>query len=340
MEFAKRQGIEPSPRLYFIGTTSTMTLGFFSSLVIGLILTEIGNGLNVSFLVEIGGVAMSLTGAAVGAAVAYALKAPPLVLFATVIVGFMGNVSGGIVGAWLAALLACEIGKLVSKTTKIDIIITPVVVLLVGYALASAVGPPMDWFMTSVGEFLLWATELQPLLMGVIIAAAMGMILTSPISSAAIAIMINLSGLAAGAAAAGTAAQMIGFAVASYRENKVSGLISQGLGTAMIQFPNVLKNPRIWIPATLASAIAGGLSTMVFRMENIPTGAGMGTSGLVGQFGALNAMGYTPNVFLRIGLLHFVLPAIMALVFAEFMRKKGWIKPGDMKIGDSPTTTK
>ena len=332
--FLKKKGVEPSPRLYFVGTTATMTLGLFSSLIIGLILHEIGSRTGIPVLAQIGTTAMSLTGAAIGVAVAHALKAPPLVLFAAVIVGAIGNSYGSIVGAWLAALVAVEAGKLVSKSTKIDIIITPVAVLLVGYAVAYAVGPPMDWFMRSVGDFLLWATELQPLLMGIIIAAVMGMILTSPISSAAIAMMIGLSGLAAGAAAAGTAAQMIGFAIAGYRENKLSGLISQGLGTSMMQFPNIIKNPKIWIPATSASAIVGGLSTTVFSMQNNAMGAGMGTSGLVGQFNTLTVMGFTNDVLLRIGLLHFIIPAVLALIFSEFLRKKGWIKPGDMKINE------
>ena len=333
-EFLTKKGVELSPRTYFIGTTGMMTLGFFSSLIIGLILREIGGLTGIDVLVEIGGIAQSLTGAAVGVAIAHALKAPPLVLFSAAIAGTMGNSYGGIVGAWLAALVAVEIGKLVSKSTKIDIIVTPVTVLLVGYGVAIAVGPPMDWVMTNVGSFLMWATELQPLLMGAIIGAAMGIILTSPISSAAIAIMISLSGPAAGAAVAGGAAQMMGFAVASFRENKVGGLFSQGLGTAMLQFPNIIKNPKIWLPTTIASAIGGLLATTLFSMEANRYAAGMGTSGLVGQFGTLAEMGYSADVFLRIGALHFVIPAAISLVLTEFMRKKGWIRLGDMKIGD------
>ena len=335
-EFFAKKGVELSPRVYFITTTSTMTLGFFASLIIGLILSEIGRRAGISVLSEIGATAISLTGAAIGVAVAYALKAPPLVLFAAVVVGAIGFNHGNVVGAWLAALVAVEIGKLVSKSTKIDIIIPPISVLLAGYGVAYLVGPPLDLVMTNIGNFLMWATDLQPLLMGIIIGAVMGIVLTSPISSAAIAIAIGLSGLAAGAAVAGGAAQMVGFAAASFRENKIGGLISQGLGTAMIQFPNILKNPKIWIPVTLASAIGGGLSTTLFQMENIPGGAGMGTSGLVGQFGALSAMEgvATQTVLLQIGLLHFVIPAALTLLFTEIMRKKGWIKLGDMKVGD------
>jgi len=333
-EFLTKKGVDLSPRTYFIGTTGMMTLGFFSSLIIGLILREIGGLTGIDVLVEVGGIAQSLTGAAVGVAIAHTLKAPPMVLFAAAIAGTMGNSYGGIVGAWLAALIAVEIGKLVSKSTKIDIIVTPVTVILVGYGVAIAVGPPMDWFMTNVGSFLMWATELQPLLMGTIIGAVMGIILTSPISSAAIAIMISLSGPAAGAAVAGGAAQMMGFAVASFRDNKVGGLFSQGLGTAMLQFPNIIKNPRIWIPTIIASAAGGALATTLFSMQANRYAAGMGTSGFVGQFGTLAEMGYSADVFLRIGALHFVIPAVISLVLTEIMRKKGWIKPGDMKIGD------
>jgi len=330
--FLKRKDIVFSLKRYGIEALSSMALGLFSSLVVGLIMRELGTHLGLPFLVQAGVFAMSLSGASIGAAVAFGLKAPSLVLFSSIITGFMGNELGGPAGAFVAAALGAELGKLVSKETKVDIIVTPVTTIVAGFFAAAWVGPWINVFMTSIGALIMWATELMPLPMGVLVSAIMGLVLTAPISSAALAIMLELSGIAAGAAAAGGCAHMIGFAVASFRENGASGLISQGLGTSMLQIPNVIKNPRILIPAVSASIVAGPLSTVVFRMENIPTGAGMGTSGLVGQFGALSAMGYSSNTFIAILIVHIITPAVVALIVSELMRKKGVIKYGDMKL--------
>jgi hypothetical protein len=340
LAFLRKKDIEITFKRYFVDAMGMMTLGLFASLIIGLIFTEIGGlirpedanaGLGFE-LVRIGGWARGATGYAIGFAVAYALKAPPLVLFAAAGVGFAGNALGGPAGALIAAIVGAEMGKLISKETKVDIIVTPVVTLLAGCAVAMLIGPPIDSFMNATGNLIMWATDLMPVFMGAIVAVVMGMMLTGPLSSAALAIMLGLEGLAAGAAVAGCAANMIGFAVASYRENKISGLLSQGLGTSMLQLPNIMKNPRIWIPPIIASAVVGPVSAAVFAMTNIPAGAGMGTSGLVGQFGTFTAMGYSGAVFFQVGLVHFLLPAVISLIVSEFMRKKGWIKFGDMKL--------
>ena len=331
-EFLKKKDIVISLKRYGVEAMGAMTLGLFSSLIMGLILREIGRRVGIDFMVDMGGWAMGATGYAIGVAVAYGLKAPPLVIFSSAAVGFVGDYLGGPAGGFIAALIGAELGKLVSKETKVDIIVTPVVTLMTGMGIALAVGPAIGWFMTTIGDFIMWATELIPSVMGAIVAVVMGMALTGPISSAALSIMLGLSGIAAGAAVAGCAANMVGFAVASYRENKVSGLVSQGLGTSMLQLPNIIKNPRIWIPPIIASAVAGIISAAVFRMENIPEGAGMGTSGLVGQFGAFTAMGFTWVVFVQVVIVHFVLPAVICILVSEFMRKKGWIKFGDMKL--------
>ncbi len=331
-KFLQKKEIEISFKRYCVDALSFMALGLFSTLIIGLIISELGSKIGIDELVTIGTYAKSATGAGIGVAIAYALKAPPLVLFSSAVVGLAGNELGGPAAAYISVILGAEFGKLISKSTVIDIIVTPVVTIVVGVAVAMYVGPIIGSFMTWLGEVILWATELMPFLMGIIVSVVMGIVLTLPISSAALSIMLGLSGIAAGAAAAGCSAQMVGFAVASYRENKLNGLLSQGLGTSMLQMPNIMKNPRIWIPPTLASAITGPISTVVFKMENIPTGAGMGTSGLVGQFGALSAMGYTNEVYIQIAVVHFILPAILTLIFSEILRKKGWIKDGDMKL--------
>ena len=334
--FLNKKDVIPSFRRYGVEAMGAMTLGLFASLIMGLILSEIGRRVGIDFLVTMGGWASGATGFAVGVAVAYGLKAPPLVMFAAAAVGFAGAYVGGpnnVAGAFVAALIGVELGKLVSKETKVDIIVTPAVTLITGMGIAMLIGEPIQRGMSGIGDFVMWATDLQPIIMGAVIAVVMGMALTSPISSAAIAIMIGLDGIAAGAAVAGCAANMIGFAVSSYRENKLNGLLSQGLGTSMLQLPNIMKNPRIWMPPIVASAVVGVLSAAVFQMENIPTGAGMGTSGLVGQFGAITAMGTTPAVFFQIGLVHFIVPAVISLVVSEYMRKRGWIKFGDMALG-------
>ena len=331
-QFLAARNIEFSVRRYGVDALNFMALGLFSSLIVGLILKTIGTWADLPWLVAVGTQAQGVMGAAIGVGVAYALKAPPLVLLASVATGTAGAALGGPVGCFIAAAVGAECGKLVSKTTPVDIIATPAVTLMAGVAVAQFIGPAIAAMMTEIGALIMWAVELQPLLMGMVVAVLMGIILTLPISSAAIAIALSLSGLAAGAATVGCCAQMVGFAVMSFKENRWAGLLSQGLGTSMLQMPNIVKNPLIWIPPTLSGAILAPIATVGFQMANIPSGAGMGTSGLVGQVGTLNAMGNAPQIWLAIGLLHFVLPAVLTLIIAAFMRKKGWIKDGDLKL--------
>lgn len=332
-KFLKEKDIEISLKRYGIDALNAMALGLFGSLIVGLIMKNIGLWLGSEWLAEFGKIAQSAIGPAIGVGVAYALRAPVLVLVSSAAVGMIGATLGGPVGCFIAVLVAVEIGKIVSKTTPVDIIVTPAVTLLVGIALAKFTGEYIQLAMTSIGSFVEWSVELQPFLMGMVVAVVMGMLLTLPVSSAAIAIALSLSGIAAGAATVGCCAQMIGFAVMGYRENGWGGLISQGLGTSMLQLSNIVKNPRVWIPPIVTGAILGPVATLGFKMLNVPSGAGMGTSGLVGQIGTLDAMGNSGNVFLAIGLLHFVLPAILCLTMSEWMRKKGWIKAGDLKLG-------
>ncbi len=331
-QFLAARNIEFSVRRYGVDALNFMALGLFSSLIVGLILKTIGAWADLPWLVAVGTQAQGVMGAAIGVGVAYALKAPPLVLLASVATGTAGAALGGPVGCFIAAAVGAECGKLVSKTTPVDIIATPAVTLMAGVAVAQFIGPAIAAMMTEIGALIMWAVELQPLLMGMVVAVLMGIILTLPISSAAIAIALSLSGLAAGAATVGCCAQMVGFAVMSFKENRWAGLLSQGLGTSMLQMPNIVKNPKIWIPPIVASAVLGPVATLGFQMSNIPSGAGMGTSGLVGQVGTINAMGNAPSVWLAIGLLHFVLPALITLAVAMLLRKKGWIKDGDLKL--------
>lgn len=338
--FLKRKNIIISGQRYGIEAMSAMALGLFSSLIVGLILKTAGSQTAIWFgenlistqLVSLGTIAMQYMGAAIGVAVAYKLQAPPLVLFASVVTGGMGAVSGGPAGAFVAALVACEFGKAISKETKLDILVTPIVTLTIGYLVSLSVSPLIGELMTLLGKIIITATEYQPFFMGIIVSVVMGLVLTAPISSAALGIMLGLSGIAAGAATVGCAAQMIGFAVMSYKENKFSGLVAQGLGTSMLQIPNILKNWWVLLPPTLASAILGPLSTMVFKMTNIAAGSGMGTSGLVGPITTFQDMGFSTSVLLSVVLLHFVLPAILTLIIAKFMRAKGLIKDGDLKL--------
>ncbi|MCW3489472.1 PTS transporter subunit IIC [Dethiobacter alkaliphilus] len=344
--FLARKNIEFSLQRYFIDALGAMALGLFASLIVGLILSTAGEQLAnllgpnamFTFLQDIGGTAMGMMGPAIGVAVAYGLGAPPLVLFASAITGSAGAAVGvgaftaGPAGSFIAAVIGAEFGKMVSKETRVDIIVTPAVTIAAGILAANTLGPPVASFMAQLGELIMWATELQPIPMGIIVAVLMGLALTAPISSAAIAIIMQLSGLAAGAATVGCAAQMVGFAVASYKENGWGGLLSQGVGTSMLQIPNIAKNPWILVPPTLAAAIIGPLATTIFRMENIPAGAGMGTSGFVGQFGTATAMGFTTPILLQIILLHFFLPAILAYLFAQWLRNTGKIKDGDYKL--------
>lgn len=330
--FLQKKGISLSPKIYFVDAISFMALGLFSSLIIGLIMKTVGEQLSLPFFVDMGKLAMSLMGPAIGAAVAYGLKAPPLVLFSSVIAGAAGAALGGPAGSYVAALLATEVGKAVSQTTKVDIIVAPFVTILTGYSVAAFLGPGIDQFMKFFGGWIEWATLQRPITMGILVAVLMGLALTAPISSAAIALMLDLNGLAAGAATIGCSAQMIGFAVASYRENKFGGFIAQGLGTSMLQVPNIIQHPRILIPPTVAGAILAPIGTTIWPMMNNAAGAGMGTSGFVGQIMTFSVMGFEGSVFLQVFLLHFVGPFVISLAISEFMRKKGWILPGQMTI--------
>ena len=275
---------------------------------------------------------MLFRSAAIATAIAYSLEAPKLVLFANTIVGLGAYELGGPVGVYAASIFAVEFGKLVSKTTKLDIIITPLVTILAGVVLGDWIGPHVASFMTMLGDFIVRATEMQPFFMGIIVSVLIGVALTLPISSAAICMMLSLSGLAAGAATVGCCCQMVGFAVISYRDNGIEGLFAQGLGTSMFQVPNTIKNPWIWLPPTLASAILGPVSTMVFKMTNIPLGAGMGTSGLVGQIGTFQAMAGEnfPSLFTKVILLQIIMPAILSLIIYKIMKNKNLIKDGEI----------
>ena len=335
--FLKRKNIEITVKRYLVEVLGFMALGLFSSLLIGTILNSIGMKFQIKFLTDtVWPLCRSMTGATIGVAVAYALKAPPLVIFSSVITGAAGNAVGGPVGALIASLIGAEFGKMVSKETKIDILVTPITTILVGITMGGLVGPYIEKLMTTLGLIIMKATELSPINMGVTVSVIMGIILTLPISSAAIAIMLNLSGIAAGAATVGCSSQMIGFAVMSFKENGWGGFVAQGLGTSMLQMPNIIKNWKIWIPPILTSAILGPVATKVFQMENIPIGAGMGTSGLVGQFGTVTAMSNKGisdiNLYILIFVLHILAPGILTYIFAEIMRKMGWIKQGDMKL--------
>lgn len=328
--FLAEKNIELSLERYGIQALGAMARGLFASLIVGLILKVLGQRLDIPLLVDFSKTAMDMMGPAIGVSVAYGLEAPPLVIFTSVVTGAAGAELGGPVGAFISAVIGAEFGKIISKETKLDIVLTPSIVIITGLLMAKFVGPGIDTFMKGLGQLIMRATELQPIPMGIIVSVLMGMALTLPISSAAIGLMLSLSGLAAGAATVGCSAQMIGFAVISWRENGFGGLISQGLGTSMLQMPNIVRNPYIWIPPTLTGAILGPISTTVIPMENIPIGSGMGTAGLVGQFGTIEAMGM--EALGSIIILHFILPAILSLVIAEFMRNWGLIGADDLLL--------
>lgn len=338
--FLQKKDIEFSAKRYFNDALSAMASGLFASLLIGLIIKTLGEQtLNLmgdntisSFLIETGAMAMGLMGAAVGAAVAWGLKSPPLVLFASAITGSMGAEFGGPAGAFLAAAIGAEFGKAISKETKVDIIVTPATTLIFGMIAAKIFGPAVGALMTGLGKIIMTATDMQPFIMGIIVSVIVGLVLTAPISSAALCIMLELSGLAAGAATVGCCAQMVGFAVISYRENGIGGLIAQGIGTSMLQISNIIKNPWILLPPTLAAAILGPVSTLVFKMTNVPAGAGMGTCGFVGQIGTFTAMGFTVVTFVKVLALHIILPAILALTINYLLMKLGGVKKGDYKL--------
>lgn len=331
-------------RGYLIKVLNGMALGLFASLLIGLIIKQIGMILEFETLVNFGNIAQRLMGPAIGAGVAFSVGAPPLGIFASVVVGALGAGSiviensqavigiGEPVGAFIASVLAAESSKIVAGKTKVDIVLVPITAILVGGFVGEFIAPYITSFMNYIGSFINMATELHPVPMGIIIAVFMGMILTLPISSAAIAISLKLSGLAAGASVVGGACNMIGFAVISYRENGFGGFLAQGLGTSMLQVPNILRKPAIWLPAILSSAILGPVSTYVLRMESNMAGAGMGTSGLVGQFGVIDAMGSSPTVLVEILLMHFIFPAIISLIVFKWMARRDYIKFGDMSL--------
>lgn len=323
---------------YFIDAMSAMALGLFSSLIIGLVISQLAKLPGMGFLsplTEVLGAASPVVGAAIGTAVAWGLKAKPLVTFSCVACGAIGYAAGGPVGAYIAAVVGSEIGSLVAGKTGVDIILTPIVTIISGGVVGQFAGGYVQNFMQLLGGVINTATDMSPFPMGIIVAVVVGMALTAPISSAALCIMLDLSGLAAGAATVGCCAQMVGFAVAGFRDNGWGGLVSVGVGTSMLQFSNIMRRPQIWIAPTLASAVLGPVSTCVLKMTNTAAGAGMGTSGLVGQFGTYAAMSGSVSVAIIMAqmlLMHFLFPALLTLVFTAFLRKCGWVRNGDMKI--------
>ena len=343
----------------FIDGLSGMATGLFCTLIIGTIVATLGGyipGAVGTYLVLIGKMAQCLMGAGIGLGVAVKFKETPLVTISAAVCGMIGAyaklftlempllIEGKIVGltspgeplgAFVAALIGIWIGHLVAGKTKVDIIVTPLCTVLPGAVVGIFIGPYISAFMTWLGSLVNWGTEQQPLLMGIIVSVLMGIFLTLPISSAAIGVALGLGGIAAGAATVGCCCNMIGFAVISYRENKMDGLLAQGLGTSMLQMPNIVRNPRVWIPAIVSSAILGPVSTMVFGMTSNSIGSGMGTSGFVGPISTFTTMIETTNVWIVVGeilLMYFILPAAISLGISEFMRKKGWIKAGDLKL--------
>lgn len=331
-------------RNYLVKVLNGMALGLFASLLIGLIIKQIGTLFNISILVNFGSIAQRLMGPAIGAGVAYSVGASPLGIFSSVVVGAIGAGSisftdgnatiaiGEPVGAFIAALIGAEISKLISGKTKVDIVLVPIATIIVGGLVGNYIGPYLTMIMNFFGNIINVATEMHPIPMGIIVSVVMGIVLTLPISSAALAISLGLTGLAAGASTVGCAANMIGFAVASYKENGFGGFIAQGIGTSMLQISNIVKKPVIWIPAIVSSAILGPISTYVLKMESNMIGAGMGTSGLVGQFATIEVMGGNLTTFILIALMHFILPGLISLIVSNWMRKKGYIKFGDMKL--------
>ena len=334
----------------FIDGLSGMALGLFSTLIIGTIIgqigTLVGNEIG-TYLIAISSVAKTVTGAGIGVGVAAKFKQGPLVTVSAAVAGMIGafpalgmesfalGKAGEPLGAFVAALIGIECGRLVAGRTKIDIILTPLVSICTGAAAGFIVGPPISNFMKWLGNLVNINVEASPILGGIAVSVLMGMILTLPISSAALGIILNLSGLAAGAATVGCCCNMVGFAVASYRENKIGGLVAQGIGTSMLQVPNIVRKPVIWLPAILSSAILGPVGTMVFKMTSNATGSGMGTAGLVGQIMTWQTMVPAESgtiVLIKILVIQIILPAVVTLAISEFMRKNNWIKFGDMKL--------
>lgn len=361
--FLQRKNIVFSAKRYGIDALGAMAQGLFCSLLIGTIVKTLGEQMGLPFLVDAGAYASAMSGSAMAVAIGCALQAPPLVLFSLATVGYAANAlgstslipnqpgAGGPLAVLFIAIIAAECGKAVSKETKVDILVTPLVTILIGVGLSAWWAPAIGTAATAVGNIIMWATDLQPFLMGIVVSVVIGIALTLPISSAAICAALGLTGLAGGAAVAGCCANMVGFAVLSFRENRWGGLVSQGLGTSMLQMGNIIKNPKIWLPAILTSAITGPLATCVFRMEmnGAPVSAGMGTCGLVGQIGvwtgwispseravANGAAAIVPGAMDWIGLvlISFVLPAVLCWGFGAFFRKIGWIKDGDMTLSE------
>ena len=352
--FLKRKDIVFSGKRYGIDALGAMAQGLFCTLLVGTILDTIGQQFGIGFLnavitgsYTIGGLCKAMVGVGIAVAIGYALHCPPLVLFSLIPVGFAANAMGGAGGplaVYFVVIVASEFGKLVSKETKIDILVTPIVTILVGIGFAALVAQPIGTAASAVGDFVKWATVLQPFWMGMLVSAVIGIALTLPISSAAICAALSLTGLAGGAAVAGCCAQMVGFAVMSFRENRWGGLVAQGVGTSMLQMPNIVKNPRIWIPPTLASMITGPLATCLFKLEmnGAPVSSGMGTCGFVGQIGVYTGWvndvaagtksAITAMDWIGMALICFILPAILSWVFCLVLRKWGWIKKDDLKL--------
>ena len=347
--FLKRKNIEISAKRYGIDALGAMAQGLFCSLLIGTIIKTLGQQLSIQYLIDIGAYAMSVSGPAMSVAIGYALKADPMVLFSLAAVGWAANAEGGAGGplaVLIIAIIAAECGKMVSKETKVDILVTPGVTILIGVALAKLIAPPIGTVASAFGLVIDNATKLQPFWMGILVSVVIGVALTLPISSAAICAAIGLTGLAGGAAVAGCCANMVGFAVLSFRENRWGGLVSQRLGTSMLQMGNIVRNPRIWLPAILTSAITGPLATCLFRLEmNDPASAvasGMGTCGMVGPIGVY--AGWVNDVatgakaaitsldWVGLALICFVLPAVLCWLFGLFFRRIGWIKEGDLTL--------
>ncbi|NLJ70531.1 MAG: PTS sugar transporter subunit IIC [Clostridiaceae bacterium] len=355
--FLKKQNIEITFKRYALDAMGAMALGLFASLLIGTIVNTIAGLIGVetsvgSILSQMGSFAARATGPAMAIAIGYSLKAPPLVLFTLTGVGLAANElagAGGPLAVFIIALFAAEIGKLVSKTTPVDILVTPLVTLTVGVGLSLWWAPAIGAAANSIGSAIIWATDIQPFFMGIFVSVVMGIVLTLPISSAAIAAAFGLVGLAGGAAHAGCCAQMVGFAVMSYKENKTGGLIAQGLGTSMLQMPNIMRNPKIWLPPILASAITGPMATVLFKLEmnGPPISSGMGTSGMVGPIGVITgwlnpseaalshgavALEASLMDYINLLLISIILPAILTYLIAIPFRKMNWIKEDDLKL--------
>lgn len=346
-DFLKRKDIVITPQRYLIEALGAMAQGLFASLLIGTIIKTLGQQTGLEVLVDLGGYASAMSGPAMACAIGWALHCPPLVLFSLITVGYSANALGGAGGplaVLIIAIVAAEMGKAVSKETKIDILVTPLVTIFVGVGLSMLIAAPIGAAASQVGTLIMWATEQAPLVMGILVSVIVGVALTLPISSAAICAALGLTGLAGGAAVAGCCAQMVGFAVMSFKENGVGGLVSQGIGTSMLQMPNILKKPRVWLPPIIASAITGPIATCVFKLQmNGPAvSSGMGTCGLVGQIGVYTGWvadvasgakaGITAFDWAGLLLVSFVLPAVLCAVLGALFRKKGWIKDGDLKL--------